>query len=111
MINVKAVFSLFHRGAKEYPLLPPNPGFNPKMVQRPLINAGDTGRYALDAFMVKRDSPVGGGTIPRMNPPGLPRNALAVTPQSIGIYGGNGSMPNSMPGTQGLVLGFRRTGL
>jgi hypothetical protein len=82
------------------------------MVQRPLIDAGNTGRYYLDAFAVMFDSPVGGGTIPLHNPPGIPRfnGGVRVTPFAAPIQSGMGSIPQ-MPGTSGLVLGFRDTAL
>lgn len=101
---MKTLLSLFHRGATKFPLLAENAGFNPVMRQRPLIDAGNTGRYYLDAFQVAFNSPVGGGTLPLGNAPGLPRGALDVTGQTT-VVAGN-SMPNT-PGTGGLVPGFR----
>lgn len=105
-MSFSKIFAMFHRGASRFPLLEPNPGYNPVMVQRPLIGAGDTGRYALDGFQVGFNSPVGGGTLPLGNAPGLPRGALAVTPQVTVEYGGMGSIPIT-PGSGGLVPGFR----
>lgn len=101
------LMSCFHRGVQKFPMMARNPNFNPVMVQRPLIGAGDTGRYYRDAFQVGFNSPVGGGTLPLGNAPGLPRGALAVQPQMAGIYGGMGSIP-VVPGTSGLVPGFRQ---
>jgi hypothetical protein len=100
--------ALFHRGKTAYAMFPGNPGFNPVMVQRPLIEAGNTGRYYRDAFQVAFNSPVGGGTMPFGNAPGLPRNALAVNPQMIGMYGGMGSIPQTPAVGGGLVPGFRQ---
>lgn len=101
------LFSLFHRGAKVAPMMPRNSSFNPVMVQRPLIEAGNTGRYFRDAFQVAFNSPVGGGTLPFGNALGMPTGVLAVQPQMMGNYGGMGSIPQT-PGTGGLVPGFRQ---
>ena len=110
---LKDFLCLFHRGKRDYALYPEGSGgIQPVMRQRPLIDAGNTGRYFLDAFAVKFDSPVGGGTIPLANPPGIPtmNGGLRVTPYAMGIYGGMGSIPQ-LPGTQPLIHGFRDGGL
>lgn len=109
---IDKLHNMLHRTVLQFPLINSgkNRDFNPKMVQRPIINAGGTGRYFLDAQMVKYDAPARGTLAP--NAPNAASNlaSLDVTAQKAGVYGGMGSIP-STPTTQGLVKGFRQGNL
>lgn len=107
---IGAIHGYMHRTFSKVALLPPNGAFNPQMVQRPLIDAGNTGRYSLEQFMVKFDAPARGTLAP--NGPNAASNIMSydVTAQHAATYGGMGSIP-STPGSQGLVKGFRDGGL
>lgn len=106
---IEILHRMLHKGVSKFPLIAVNGQFDPKMVQRPLIDAGNTGRYFLDAMQVAFNSPAGGGTL-APNGPGHGGPSLDVTAHHYATYGGMGSIPQT-PGTQGLVTGFRDNGL
>lgn len=96
---------LLHMARTTFGLIKPNDTYNPRMVQAPLIQAGNTGRYVLDAFQIAFNSPAGGGTL-APNSPATSGPSLDVTTRQYARYGGMGTIPNT-PTTQGLVRGFR----
>lgn len=104
---IQKLHDMLHKTVVRFPLISgDNADFNPQMVQRPIINAGGTGRYYLDAFQLKFDAPARGTLAP--NGPNAASNlvSLDVTSQKGGVYGGMGNIPTT-PTRQGLVKGFR----
>lgn len=93
----------FTKTFKAFGLLPDNDAFNPRMVQKPAIGLGNTGRYFLDAQMVAFNAPVRGTLAPNANSSGTAW--IDVNQHVVGPTQGF-TVPN-VPGRQGLIAGFR----
>lgn len=89
---------------KSWAFLPKNNSFNPRMQQRPMIDAGNTGRYSLEMQMVAFNSPARGTLAP--NSPRSNGTFLDVNAHVVGPLQGFNTIPNT-PRRQGLVQGFR----